>query len=192
MWWQLTERRWASPRPPRGRGGLPIAILVLALSWACDRTADDASGETAARAREGTAAEGRAAASSGATAGSGEAPAPSVGEEPAGSGSASGEWEGSGVGTGAAEGLARGVVRETIQGYRHELVQCRGLGDRAPGQILRVDVTLTIDPDGRVSRARSLVAGGPAEECVIGVFREMRFPEFSGPSMRLTYPVRMR
>jgi hypothetical protein len=115
-----------------------------------------------------------------------------VGEERAGSGAASEEWEGVGIGTGAAEGLARSVVRETIHGYRHELAQCRGLGDRPAGQILRLDVALTIDPDGRVSRARSLVAGGAAEACVIDVFREMRFPEFSGPPMRLTYPVRMR
>lgn len=192
----MAKSRYTQSRGRRGGSSVAFVVALLTLCWACDRTAQDSPSEAAPSAS--TAAGETAAApeqrpdTPGASEGSGQRPVPSAGVAQANSGQPADQDEGTGVGPGPAEGLARSVVRETIGRYRHEIAQCRDVSDRPPGLILRVDVMLTIDPDGRVARARSLAEGGAAEACVVDVFHAMRFPEFSGPPMQLTYPVRIR
>jgi hypothetical protein len=89
------------------------------------------------------------------------------------------------------ETLSQSQVSRTVRRYRRPLADCRRLADLPAGEVWIVRVDLTIHGSGSVARA-SADSSGEAEDCVIGVFRDMEFPEFSGDSMQFTYPLRLR
>jgi hypothetical protein len=55
-------------------------------------------------------------------------------------------------------------------------------------------VTVRIEPDGRVSQARlgERFAGTPSGECVLGVVRAARFAPFKGEPIVIQYPLLLR
>lgn len=84
--------------------------------------------------------------------------------------------------------LATRDVSRTIRRYRSRLALCK---DNSEEEVLSVDVEMSLLGTGRVGAASADSNDGEAQ-CVVGVVREMRFPEFSGETMTFTYPFRIR
>ena len=89
------------------------------------------------------------------------------------------------------ERLTTQQVSRTVRRYRRRLAECRALSDLPSGEVLSTTVTMNIQGSGRVSSA-SADASGDAENCIVGVVRDMSFPEFSGSPMEIAYPFRLR
>ena len=81
------------------------------------------------------------------------------------------------------------VVRSGFASYR----SCYEAALRpCPNLQGRVTVHFTIEPKtGRVSRARaeSDLAGEELHRCVAGKFKELQFPSFEGPALKVVYPI---
>lgn len=81
------------------------------------------------------------------------------------------------------------VVRSGFASYR----SCYEAALRpCPNLQGRVTVHFTIEPKtGRVSHARaeSDLAGEELHRCVAGKFKELQFPSFEGPAMKVVYPI---
>jgi hypothetical protein len=83
------------------------------------------------------------------------------------------------------------VVRASFGKFR--ICYENGLRD-CPNLSGRVAVDFVIQPDGTVSKARvnekaTDVPDSAIGRCVASKFRELRFPGFDGPPMRVTYPI---
>ncbi|MFT6399473.1 MAG: putative Zn finger-like uncharacterized protein [Bradymonadia bacterium] len=81
----------------------------------------------------------------------------------------------------AEETLSRDAVRSTIRRYRSQVARC---DDGSGG---RYSVRFTIQPSGNVSNARAQDSDD-VSRCIVGVVRDMEFPEFSGNAVPVTYP----
>ena len=79
------------------------------------------------------------------------------------------------------EGLSRDDVRSTIRRYRSQVARC----DDGNGG--RYSVRFTIQPSGSVTNARASESND-VSQCIVGVVRDMSFPEFSGNAVPVTYP----
>lgn len=81
------------------------------------------------------------------------------------------------------------VVRSGFASYR----SCYEASLRpCPNLQGRLTVHFTIEPKtGRVSRARaeSDLAGEELHRCVAGKFKELQFPSFEGPALKVVYPI---
>lgn len=89
------------------------------------------------------------------------------------------------------EQLSRSQVSQTVRRYQRRLAECRGQSSLPAGEVLAVDVDMTVQSNGRVASARS-GSSDPAASCIVDVVRDMSFDEFSGEAMSFTYPVRIR
>lgn len=109
------------------------------------------------------------------------------------------------LGAAASIALAGSVVRadqlsdedratEVILTQRHALTRCylrelRSSPDAA-GQYLKILVTMTIDPRGRVRQARveHSTASPALDACTVGILKKLRFPR-TADGLSLRYPL---
>jgi predicted Zn finger-like uncharacterized protein len=89
------------------------------------------------------------------------------------------------------EQLTTSQVSRSIRRYDRRLSECRQRSSLPSGEVLRVDVAMTLQGDGRVATART-DSTDPAASCIVDVVRDMRFDEFTGDAMNFTYPFRVR
>jgi hypothetical protein len=89
------------------------------------------------------------------------------------------------------EELTSQVISRTIRRYSRRLGECRSQSSLPAGEVLEVDVEMTIQGDGSVSSARA-GSSDDAAQCIVGIVRDMEFPRFSGSSQSFTYPFRVR
>ncbi len=81
--------------------------------------------------------------------------------------------------------------RQILTVVKKNASKVRGCKDSEPGASGTIAVSLQIGKSGRVKSARIVTGkfkGSPAGDCVAGKVRAFRFPQFSGPPMRITLP----
>ena len=81
----------------------------------------------------------------------------------------------------AEEGLTRDDVRATIRRYRSQVARCND------GEGGRYSIRFTVQPSGSVTNVRA-EESNDVSQCIVGVVRDMSFPEFSGNAVPVTYP----
>jgi predicted Zn finger-like uncharacterized protein len=86
-----------------------------------------------------------------------------------------------------AESLSGPEVSRAIRRYNRRVNECHD-----GGEAVTVSVEMTIHGNGRVASARATSGGGDVANCVVGVVRDMRFPEFSGAPMTVERRFRLQ
>lgn len=84
----------------------------------------------------------------------------------------------------AAPELTRSQVQSTIRRYRSRISRCA-----ADGQTGTYRVRFVIQPNGNVTNVQA-EDNDDVASCVVGVVRDMSFPEFGGSAQPVTYPFR--
>ena len=81
-------------------------------------------------------------------------------------------------------GLSDKKIKSTIGGWRTPIGKCRKAGGS-------LKIRYTINSNGSVSgvSASGALAGSPTGNCVVGVFKKMRFPKFKGSSLKKSFPI---
>ncbi len=103
------------------------------------------------------------------------------------------ERDASRVGENPKPGLPAEVVRSVVRGGFASFRSCYEASLRpCPNLQGRVTVNFTIQPKtGRVSSAKadSDLGSGELHRCIEGKFKELQFPSFEGPPLRISYPI---
>jgi predicted Zn finger-like uncharacterized protein len=101
------------------------------------------------------------------------------------------ESDDSSAGTQLPDELSRSQINRVMRRHRSDLAACRRYASAPPGEVVSIDISITINNRGRVTDADANSSTG-AERCVENVVLDMSFPEIGASRHTFAHTIRMR